>query len=297
VHYRSLFKNAELKLQITDGCGNAVFASSDALPLAAGQWEQLKDGGGRVHVDKNTLLLKSKISGGYAVWQEDVSFITKIKEEIAAKSRLLETANVLLSNEAREKERDAQVIIQAELFAAFEKDIAFHERRLAGLLESVPGDALHLKKAAMLACYIKRRCHLLYLTMDGQKTVSYNEFVVYVDELAEFARMIGIQCPAYCNLTGEISLEQVMLFYDFWASFLEWAAENNENSIVSQTISENGRLTMRLATGINAMSYDLPEKTARELRAAGGTIEKTLDTEVGFAVLRLSFNEGGERGD
>ena len=323
IYYRSLFKNAAgLNLQITDMSGNIVIASN-SFPVVSetgirvqgsghsdcrGGWQSARQGsvdvgddGNRpvisdrdvVHIDENTLLLKHEISGGYAVWREDITLINKIKADIADSNRSLEAANTLLHFDAQEKERSAQIRTQIECYAAFEKDIAVHEQRIAGLLDSVSGNGAeymeNLKKAALLICYIKRRSYFLYLTMEGRKAISFTEFAVYIDELAELARLAGIQCLSYCDLTGEVSLEQAMLFYDFWVSLLEWATENNENDVVLQTMAEDGRPTMRVTTGIGAMYYELPEKTAQELRAAGGTMTKTEDKEVGFAVLRLAF--------
>jgi hypothetical protein len=299
-HCRELFKNAGLNLQIMDDNGGSIFTSNDAEPLVAEQWERLKDSIDPVQTDEKNLLLKNKISGGYAVWQKNIFVINKLKEEIAASNREIAVANILLSNEVRSKEQTARNKAQMELYSAFEKDIAEHEKRLAELLEpgslDNPKYIENLKKAAMLTCYIKRRSHFLYMTLHDNEMISFNEFVVYIDELAELARLTGIKCLTYCNLTGEIKLDQVILFYGFWASLLEWAVVNNEGEIMAQTISEEGRLMMRLVMSDNAMKYELPEKTERDIYAAGGIMEKTNDKEIGFTVLRLSFPERGDMG-
>jgi len=80
-----------------------------------------------------------------------------------------------------------------------------------------------------------------------------------------------------------------MLLYDFWASLLEWAIANREGEIVLQTMSEDGRLTMRLTMGTGAISYELPAKISQDISAAGGSFDKTADTEIGFTALRVFF--------
>jgi hypothetical protein len=60
-----------------------------------------------------------------------------------------------------------------------------------------------------------------------------------------------------------------------------------------QTVSEGGGLTMRLTLGSSAMNYELPEKVAQDIRAAGGTMEKTDNTEQDYSVFRLSFPAEG----
>jgi hypothetical protein len=313
VRYRSLFKNARgLKLQITDGNGGSVFAANDAEPLQTQLWQQIKDSAAPVYADKNTLLLKNEISGGYAVWQEDITAINRIKAEIETSNRLLEAANALLKSEAQEKEREAQVKTQLDLISAFEKDIAAYEQRLEEMLCSVPGGeaerAVYMGAVAALVCYIKRRCNFLVLDLSGYETVPFNEYVVYVDELAEFARLSGIQCFSYCGLSGEIKLRLAMLFFEFWASLLEWTILGGGSEVIMQTVCEGGRFTMRLTLGSSAQNYELPPQVAQEIQAAGGTLEKTANTEQDYTVFRLSFPaegcppaegasaEGGERG-
>jgi len=290
MHYRELFKNAGMNLQITDGGGNIIIASNSAKPPEAGQWELLKGSAGPVRIDENTLLFKNEISGGYAVWQEDISFVNRLKNEIAESIREIEAANVLLAGEARSKEQRARSLVLAEFYDLYEKEISSHEERLAELLESE-----NLKGAALLSCYIKRKSYFLYIGMEGRETLSMNELVVYIDEMAELARLAGIKCLAYCGLTGEAGLSEAMLFYDFWAALLEWAAINDVKEIILNTMSENGRLVMRAVTSDDVAGFELPEKTARDIGAVGGAFEKTEDVEVGFTVLRLSFPEGGGR--
>ena len=298
INYRALFKNAGLNLQITDISGNSVFASNDAAPLTSSQWSALSKQA-VVQANENTLLLKKEVSGGYAVWQEDVTIINQLLTEIEESNRELEAVNILLSKEAQSKEQASRNKARLALYEAFEKDIAAHEKRLAEMLESTsPGNdkyAESMKKAAILTCYIKRRSYFQSLQMEEKIFVTFNEFVVYIDEMAELARLAGIQCLTYCGLTGEIRLSQVMLFYDFWASLLEWAVENYGDGIAAQTISENGRIMMRLRMSDASLRYGLPGHIASMAGSVGGLFEKIADTE-NLAVLRLSFPEGGESG-
>ena len=324
-HYREFFKNTGLKLQITDGGGNSIVASNDAEPLDARQWESLINSDGPVQIDADALLLKNRISGGYAVWREDIAFINRLKDGIAASNREIEAANALLSGEAKSKEQRARAKARIEFCSLFEAEISVHEKRLAGLLEAESADtaqtaesaedtesaesaedtqtaetaqyAENLKRAALLTCYIKRLSYFLVLKTDGHETVPFTELVVYIDEMAELARLAGIKCLSYCGLTGETGLERAILFYDFWASLLEWAVMGRAGEIILQTMSENGRLVMRVVTSGDAAGFELPEKTAREISAVGGAFEKTEDKEIGFTVLRLSFPEGGGRVD
>jgi hypothetical protein len=303
-NYRDLFKNAGLNLQITDSGGNSILASNDAVPLSRDQWSALSEQD-VVQADENTLLLKNKVSGGYAVWRQDVTAINRLLTDIEASNREIEATNALLSGEARSKEQAAGANTRLEIYSAFEKDIAGCEKRLAEMLGFTSPDnakyAESMKKAAILTCYIKRMSYFQSMVMEDRASVTFNEFVVYIDEMAELIRLAGIQCLTYCNLTGEISLRQVMLFYDFWASLLEWTVTNYSDGIVLQTISGDGRIVMRLRMSDVSLGYELPGHIAEKTSVLGGLFEKIKDTE-NLAVLRMSFpleslsQEGGERG-
>ena len=297
-NYRQLFQKTGLNLQITDRNGVSVFASDESAPLDAVVWERLIESDAPIYTDDNTLLLKHEISGGYAVWRKDITAINKLKNEIEAANCEIEAANVLLSNEAQEKERDTLVKTQVELYAAFEKDIAAHEQRLDEMLRHIPEDeperAVYMGAVAVLVCYIKRRCNFLALEMSGTETSALYEYVVYIDELAELARLAGIKCLTYCNLSGEIKLRHAMLFYDFFYAAAEWTIMNKNHGMIAQTLSENEKLVMRLVISGSAAAYTLPKWTEEEITLAGGIFEKKELDEDGIGLF-LSFPEGGER--
>ena len=301
-HYRVLFQNAGLNLQITDGAGSSVIASKDAESLSKDQWSAL-DGKDAVQEGENTLIRKNKVSGGFAVWREDVSAVNRLQKDIEISNREIETANALLSGEARSKEQAARNHTRLALYNVFEKDIAPHEKRLAELLAGTSSDHVKydesMKKAAIITCYIKRRSYFLSMVLEDKTSVPYHEFVVYIDEMAELARLAGVLCLTYCSLTDKIRLSQAMLFYDFWASLLEWAVSGYSDGIILQTIVEDGWVIMRLRASDAALRYALPDDVAVKAGAEGGVYEKTSDAE-NLAVLRLSFPaeglppEGGE---
>ena len=301
INYRRLFRHAGNMLQIVDESGRSIIFSNGAEPLEHEVWRKLKHSDVPIRTDENTFLQKSKITGGYAVWQEDVTSINKLKADIEASNLELAAANNLLSGDAQAMEQAARAKVRTELYAAFERDIASHERRLADILSedgTYPDDGggsggldsgSRLKHAALITCYIKRRSYLLSMTLDGINKVSYNEYVVFMDEMAELARLAGVECFTYCSLSGEINLSYATLFYDFWDSILGWAVANDSDGVVLQTVYEGGRIAMKLLMSDAAMLYDLPGYIAKKVSAEGGLFEKT-EME-NRAVLALSFPE------
>jgi len=273
-HYRGLFRGAGLNMQIMDMGGGCVYASDGFAPIDARTWEKLMGGGDPVQIDEDTLLVKNEISGGYAVWREDVSLINKIRAETAASCAEIEAANALLSREAKERGRDALIKTQVELYTAFEEDVAAYERQLAGLLSRVPAGEpernAYMRGVAGLVCFIKRRCNFLALSLGGAETITAGEYMLYIDELSGLMRAAGIQCLTYCTLSAGIRLRRAMLFYELFYLTAEWALTNGGHGLVAQTLCEGGGLTMKLAASGNAMNFRLPERMLDEIRVANG---------------------------
>jgi hypothetical protein len=297
VHYRNLFKNTGKNLLITDSDGNNIFASDGAEPIDALIWDKLKKSDIPAMMDGNRLFLKNRISGGYAVWQEDITAVNKLKSKIEMSNKRIEAANAILTIEAQRKEQEAKAKAKLELYMAFEKNIAAHEDRLEHMLRSIPGSeperAAHIGAAAVLVCYIKRRCNLLTLEMSGETSVSWDGFTVYFDELTELAKLAGIQALNYCNLSGDITLRRAVAFYSFFELALEGTITNENAGIVANTVIEDGKILMKLLVSGDAVMLNLPLGIAKEIHEAGGTFEKK-DLGNGLAGLYLSFPEGGE---
>ena len=291
-NYRKLFRNAGLKLQITDRGGSGVLLSNDTETLTDEQWADISEQD-TVTADENTLMKKSRITGGYAIWSEDITFINKIKAKIAESSREVEAANAMLSLEANNKERDTRDKTRLEIYAAYERDIAVHEQQLAEMLRSTPADeterAAHMGAVAALVCYIKRRSNLLVLEMSGSETITFNVYVTYIDELAELAQMAGVNCMSYCSLVGDIRLRHAVLFYDFFHYAIRHAAASKGAGIVAQTASGNGILAMKLMVSGVASEYELPAPLSQAIESASGTFAKK-DLDDDTTGLFLSFN-------
>ena len=291
-HYRRLFNKTGRQLQILDNEGKAVFTSDDAVPLDSSLWQRLKNSNGAERTDENSLTMINSISGGYAVWQEDISSINRLKSELEASNMRIEATNALLSRDASAKEKETQDKTKLELYEAFEKNIAPHEKRLEKMLrdfiDSRSTRAANLCAVAVLVCYIKRRCNFLVHELSGETMVPFSNFSIFIDELADIAKLTGIQCLSYSNLSGDIMLSYASILYSFFDLAMEWAITNESPGIVVHTIIEDGNIIMKLLISGDAMKYDLPQGFAIEVDDAGGRYEKK-DLGNGLAGLYMSF--------
>ena len=308
IRYRELFENADMNLQIVDSDGTGVLSQKDTVPLDAKTWGRLKESPVSINADADTLFLKNKIAGGYAVWREDIAAVNGLKAQLDASNRNLAFLNEILSNVARAKEQTAHMETKNELYAMLEKDIAGHEARLAEMLGGAPEDeskrAAHMGTVAVLVCYIKRKCQLLLSEMGGAESIKIRELSAYMEELTDAARLAGIDCLIPRAQNGSIDTRQAILSYDFFGSVLEWSAVNLRGKIITQILpgdGNNGRITMKLLMNPEALAFELPEALAGEINDAGGLFQKEDYEDMAGLLLSFpsfpffpSFSEGGE---
>ena len=301
VHYQVLFKQAGNEIQITDDHGAGIILSDGAKPLDRGLWQKLKDSPVPIYKDRDTLLCKNKINGGYAVWQEDIAALNRLKEELETTNRDIELANQTLSHTIQAKEHAARVNTRAVLFAALENNTAVHEKRLNGLLRDLPKDGsgrtTQMGIAAMLICFIKRQSQLLIHEMDGVKTIGVKDMMIFIDELVDYASFSKIQCLISSQPQIRLETRRVLLLYSLFYDLLEWSALRFAEKMIVQISSGDGRVVMRLLMSIEGMEYSPPEGVIEEAAAHGGLFQKEeLDDMAGFKLSFPLLGAGGGDG-
>jgi hypothetical protein len=268
-YYRKLFEMSEIKLQITDTNGNNLFISKDTDPIKNSTWEKLIASDTPIKINPNTLLLKDKISGGYAVWKEDITAMNILKQALEEANRKLETSNKILSKNIETQRQITNTKTLVETYSKLEQEVSSHEKRLKFMLDNPPSNKNEQDKflgtIAVLICYTKRKYDLFYLKSRKKEIVSINELIVYINELAEIAELTGIKNIISCDLKCKINIKQFSLFYDFFDSVLEWAIMNKNKSIYIQIISEDEKLTMKLLMSRNSLNYRLPNQLQKEV--------------------------------
>jgi hypothetical protein len=302
MRYRELFQNTGINLQITDADGNSMLSSYDARPLDARQWLLLKNSDQPVYPNENTLLLKYKIDGGYAVWQEDVTAMNELKAELDASNQKLARSNDILSDLAQAKEQAAQIKAKTNIYAILENDIAAYEKRLDNILKELSDNknpqGQSLVIAACLTCHIKRRCQMIVSEMSGNRTITCDDMQSIFNEIVEIARLAGTESVVSSGVRGSIDIRWALLFYSLLASLLEWVETGPGQKISVLIEAEKNTVVMRIFAEPFVLAFEPSAKLAEEIEAADGSFEKK-DME-DMACILLSFPavplpEGGGR--
>ena len=122
-----------------------------------------------VMIDKNTRLCSVPIRGGYVYWQEDISALLVVLDELSGTKEELKTYGGLLEEENKQKRRRKKLDEQKRLFEMVQEAIKPHIALLTSITKALEAadtesDAKRaMGKLAVIGAYLKRRSNLIML--------------------------------------------------------------------------------------------------------------------------------------
>ena len=218
--YVELFEATTLAACIADRTGNIVFRSR-----AAGEDMVCPREGVPLIRPDGIRISSAPISGGYAVWQDNVRPLTELR------ARLSENKAQINSN--KEKLREAY-IIQKKLHELTEKNRIYDEMearygeqigRVGQLLRQCEGGAPEeiqsaLKRILLLGTYIKRSANLYFLSQEYE-LLPQQELRLTVDEAVRVITVCGTECSVVYHTTGPMRSTEVARLLDLLKTVTE----------------------------------------------------------------------------
>ena len=244
--------------------------------------------------DRDTQFHAVHIHGGMAVWQEDLSQLNRIREEIRSVQIRLEAANALLREEGEVKKRLLIAETNRALFEQLDRDMERRITSLAHLIETLPETEHQRGLTAYITlclCHIKRRCNLFFLARQGEPLLG-DELSMYLDELVELARYAGLQTLIRCGQRSVLEIRCAALCYDFAFETISWTFHENASSLMGYLEPEGTNLVFRFLSGGNPRQWNFSEELMMAVSELGGQIAcKDLDDAVG---IYMTVPLGGE---
>lgn len=211
--YVELFEATTLAACIADRSGNIVLRSR-----AAGEGMVCPREGVPLIRPNGIRISSAPISGGYAVWQDNVRPLTE------PRARLSENKAKINSN--KEKLREAY-IIQKKLLELTEKNRIYDElearygdqiTRVGQLLRQCQGAAPEeiqsaLKRILLLGTYIKRSANLYFLSQEYE-LLPQQELRLTIDEAVRVITVCGTECSVVYHTTGPMRATEVARLLD-----------------------------------------------------------------------------------
>ena len=295
--YARLFTHSPLNMQIIDGDGAVAWSSATAGQVDHPLIEKaLVSYPQPVEKDEDTLFFAAGIVGGYALWQEDISKLNRLHEEIDESVRRLAAANAVLAEDNRIRRELDEETAKIELMERLEGEIAPYISRLSAMIEGLeaaaggPGEAA---RVALLLCYVKRRSNLFFRDQETG-ALPADELSAYIDELAGMAGYAGLKLAVAGEVDGPTPVRRAALLYHFFYCVLDWAAKQGISQMVAYLESKEEAVALRLLPPRDAQYFELKPELLAAITAAGGAFHaKDLDGTTGIS---LSFPRGGGAG-
>ena len=247
--YVELFEATTLAACIADRAGNIVLRSR-----AADENMVCPKNGLQIIRPDGIRISSAPISGGYAVWQDNVRPLTELRAKLSENKAKIKNNKEKLQeayliqkklNELTEKNR-----IYDNLETKYGKQIA----RIGQLLKQCEGaEPVEiqnlLKRILLLGTYIKRGANLYFLSLEYE-LLPQQELRLTVDEAVRVMTVCGTECSVVYHTTKPMLSSEVVRLLDL----LKIVAETTINGLHSLFISVSDRemdLSVECATDLS----------------------------------------------
>lgn len=230
--YVELFEATTLAACIADRNGNIVIRSR-----AADEDMVCPKNGLQIIRPDGIRISSAPISGGYAVWQDNVRPLTELRAKLSEnKAKIKDNKEKLQEayliqkklNELTEKNR-----IYDELETKYGKQIARIGQLLKQCEGAEPAEIQNLlKRILLLGTYIKRGANLYFLSLE-YKLLPQQELRLTVDEAVRVMTVCGTECSVAYHTTKPMRSSEVTRLFDL----LKIVAEATMNGLHSLFIS------------------------------------------------------------
>lgn len=257
--YVELFEATTLAACIADRSGRIVLRSR-----AADENMTCPQEGQRIVRPDGMRISSAPISGGYAVWQDNVRQLAELRTRLNAnkvemernKKKLKDAYLVQKSlHELTEKNR-----IYNELEAKHSRQTAQMRQMLARCERSGPAERRRLlKKVLLLGTYIKRSANLYFLSSEYQ-WLPQQELRLTVDEAVRTLTACGTECGVIYRTTGPMRTSEVVRLFDLLETVAETTVDDLRSLFIS--ISDSAMdLSVECAADLSVVAS--PEVTVR----------------------------------
>ena len=258
--YVELFEASTLAACIADRSGRIVLRSR-----AAGEDMTCPQEGQRIVRPDGMRISSAPISGGYAVWQDNVRQLAELRTRLNANKEEMERN--------KKKLKDAY-LVQKSLHELTEKNRIYNEleakhsrqtaqmRQMLARCESA-GSAERrslLKKVLLLGTYIKRSANLYFLSSEYQ-WLPQQELRLTVDEAVRALTACGTECGVIYRTTGPMRTSEVVRLFEL----LEIVAETTVDDLRSLFISiSDSAMDLSVECAADLLVVASPEVTVRQ---------------------------------
>lgn len=286
-NYQQLFDATTIPVQIVDRDYQPHYVSAGALPVSEMKMRQSESG--TVHMGRS-LLNSAPIYGGRVVWEDDISELTVLQQQLQDTQEQLGEENTLLQAELDLKEQRAKTDEKNRLYDRIAEEVKPQLIKTDMLLQRIAQEPENreklLAKTCVLGSYIKRRGNLLLLGEDAKK-VSARELEYCIRESLENLRLGEVFTSLNANCSGQLPLEYIVAAYDFFETVTERLLDNMTAMLVNLNC-DNAGIRMNIQMGC---TEEIVPKVLEDISLSYGSVTyEIMDEDL---VINFVMSEGG----
>ena len=250
-NYIEVLSTSTIAAKILDNDYNKKIVSATAADFSieqikAAEKEKLKIG--------NHLINTRPIVGGYVVWQEDITEINEVLENLQDTKAQLGEEYDLLQAELSVKERRVKADEQNKLYDEIAKEVSSQLKLLSKMLNEAEANESRreelVAKICVIGSYIKRRGNLLLLG-ERNSFVNSQELEFSLRETLENLKLVGVYTALNSKCEGDIRLKYIISAYDLCEKYIELLINNITAMMVSFT-AQQGSIKMVIQIGLES---------------------------------------------
>lgn len=223
-HYDELLKYSGLGVAVVDHDYTVHYRSDDALPLTAEQMKETENGS--VMLDNGIRLSGSEIRGGHTLWQEDLSELLDILDELKELRTELEGSNAVSMQNYRVDKKIRALAEKNRLHDELHKQTSRQIDLLNDWLKKLtatddPKEKRELlRRIVVVGAYLKRRNNLI-LVNEQDGIIKEEELNLSIKEMLKNLQLAGINCAFSVQLEKELPADVAMKLFDFYEFVVE----------------------------------------------------------------------------
>jgi uncharacterized protein YjgD (DUF1641 family) len=221
-HYIFL-NNSTLQIQILDEDKGRHFGSSKAFHMDSEIFNILVEEG-TYRMGRNIILHLWPIRGGYAIWEEDVSTLMDVVDELSNKERELEQGLQVLKKEIEAKAHHFHISEQNRLYDLIFTHISPQLEKVKEIIRRGRSYSLNeqkelLKELNLLGVHIKRKGNLI-LIKESEGFIASEELIYSLKEIFESLKAWGVESTIKKKLKDTMDLNLALAFLDFFVQIV-----------------------------------------------------------------------------
>lgn len=212
--YGMVFEQSTVGMSIVDEQGVTQIRSKYAHELTGNQLRNLK-ASSMISDGRGHEIYLHPISGGYLVYQSDLTQIYSVISELNQTAEELELEGELLHEELRAKSEETSVTVKNQIYDRLTGEVGRYLDYMTKLLENSDDTdrGEMMRRLCLAGTYVKRRCNLRLIELESG-TISMDELRLSLADMVMSLELFGVRSKLVWEPVDVYSAEYALYIFD-----------------------------------------------------------------------------------